>query len=383
MKAHQKLSKARTLLVLRYPFWSSLMLKLPMRADEKCPTLATDGNEIMYNPKFIEELEDQYITTAVAHESAHVFLLHHLRRGDRDPVVWNYAGDYVINQILQDSNLPIKQGWLLSEEFKGLSTERVYELIMDKIKENPQSKEGMGQGQVGDVIDATGKDGKPLSETERQDKEVECEINAEQAITQAKLAGNLPAGLERMVNDIVAPKIPWIQILARFAEDVATGDQRWFPPNIRHIHNGLYLPSNTDETLGSLVIGIDTSGSTQSYIPQFQGEVNGIAEDYNPEITVVYCDTEVAGVEVFEPDDYPVHLKFKGGGGTELKPMFDYVTEHGLNPTCMVVLTDGEFNYECIPEPWYPVLWVLTEEHPSFKPSFGEITVINQGGHHG
>ena len=62
----------------------------------------------------------------------------------------------------------------------------------------------------------------------------------------------------------------------------------------------------------------------------------------------------------------------KGGGGTDYRPVTAYVEEQGLNPACLVYLTDGCCD-RYPEEPWYPVLWIGTCE---FNPPFGEFVML-------
>jgi hypothetical protein len=38
---------------------------------------------------------------------------HMVRRGDRDLQLWNYACDYAVNLVLQESRFPLGEGWLI------------------------------------------------------------------------------------------------------------------------------------------------------------------------------------------------------------------------------------------------------------------------------
>jgi len=103
----------------------------------------------------------------------------------------------------------------------------------------------------------------------------------------------------------------------------------------------------------------------------FAAEVSSILELYDTTITVVYCDTSVANVEVFERQDLPLSIHPAGGGGTSYRPPFAYVDAHTLEPACMLYLTDGECDDFPDTVPFYPVLWITNKTH--YRPPFGDV----------
>jgi predicted metal-dependent peptidase len=169
--------------------------------------------------------------------------------------------------------------------------------------------------------------------------------------------GVLPAGLERLVEDIKNPPQDWRAILRRFVQRNACHDYSWRQPNSRYVYAGLYLPALRSETMPPMVIAIDTSGSIDDLtVNRFAKEIGAIVEEVQPErVHVVYCDAKIQGVDVFERGE-PVAVSPKGFGGTDFRPVFEWIAEEGLTPSCLVYLTDmGGVFPEAAPE--YPVLW--------------------------
>ena len=130
-KAAQKLSLARTKLILEHGFFGLLALRLQFVERVDIPTLAVDGKHIFYNPDFVLSLSDKITQSAVAHEVMHCVLAHISRRGSRDPKKWNVAGDYALNQILVDSGFTLGDNWLIDNKFKGMSADEIYNLLPD------------------------------------------------------------------------------------------------------------------------------------------------------------------------------------------------------------------------------------------------------------
>ena len=199
-------------------------------------------------------------------------------------------------------------------------------------------------------------------------------IATAQAEATAKAMGVGAGDAARAIRRQVAPRIDWRDVLRRYLSAAAKSDYAWTPPNRRYIARGLYLPSLRSETLGPVVIGVDTSGSIDDEtLAGFAAEITAILDEAAPEaIHVVYCDEAVAGTETYAPSD-EVHLTPHGGGGTAFRPVFDWIDQSGIQPVCVVYLTDlcgSDFG----PAPDYPVLWVSTD---STHAPFGEVIVLS------
>ena len=102
-----KLVTARIGLLLKHPFFGNLATRLKLvNADDWCPTAATDGRHFFYNTKFIDSLTPKESEFLFGHEVLHNVFEHMLLRiGDRDPMLWNVAADYAVNQILKDGQI--------------------------------------------------------------------------------------------------------------------------------------------------------------------------------------------------------------------------------------------------------------------------------------
>jgi predicted metal-dependent peptidase len=93
---------------------------------------------------------------------------------------------------------------------------------------------------------------------------------------------------------------------------------------------------------------------------QFFGEIQSIVGEVKPEkLHVVYCDDQIQGHNEFDPGE-DVTMNPKGFGGTDFRPVFDYLEKEGITPACLIYLTDmlGTFPAHA---PDYPVLWGDTE----------------------
>jgi predicted metal-dependent peptidase len=344
--AFKKLSTARSQLILNkgHGFWGSLALRLKLVEDESLPTLAVDGRHIFYNPGFVIELSDSLVRSALAHEVMHCVFDHMKRRGDRKPRKWNQAGDYVINLVLQDAGFEIGSNWLLSPAFRDMTADEIYAQLPDN--DDPS------EDPMDNVIDGAG------DET----TSIEWQIATIQAATAAKTSGNLPASLQRFVEQAVEAKVDWRDQLRQFITQISRNDYAWSRPNRRFLSAGVFLPGLYSESMGPIVIGVDTSGSIgNDTLQAFASEIRAIVAAVSPEkVHVVYCDAAVAHVDEYEPFDEMVFAAH-GGGGTAFKPVFDYVEEKQLQPACLVYLTDLYGDHRFAP-PGYPVMWASTTD---------------------
>jgi predicted metal-dependent peptidase len=195
-------------------------------------------------------------------------------------------------------------------------------------------------------------------------------IATAQAEATAKAMGLGAGETARAIREQVAPKVDWRDVLRRYLSAATRSDYAWSPPNRRHIARGLYLPSLRSDSLGPVVVAVDTSGSIDAAtLAAFAAEITAMLDEAAPEaIHVVYCDAAVAGTETYQPGDV-ISLTPRGGGGTAFRPVFDWIAGSDLQPVCAVYLTDLDGD-DFGPAPDYPVLWVSTG---STTAPFGEV----------
>lgn len=358
-KAAKAISMARTKLIMRHPFFGILACHLEVMESTQEPTAWTDGHRLGYNPEFIDKLSFAQTVGLVAHEVAHNAFMHHTRRGNRDHLLWNVAGDFVINKILVSAGFKLPDGALLDAQFDGLSTEEVYARLLKDAK--------VVHVPMGIVRDG----GKTPDEIKRVENESKIKVAA--AAQSARMAGNLPDELERLVKELLEPKIDWQAQLRRFMHEVmAKTDYTWMKPARKWIASGMYLPSlSLGESLRSVVIVLDTSGSmSEQDLAEAGTEIRAIVEQYGCTTYILYADTRVANIQIVEEGEDLPSLKAKGGGGTSYVDAINTVNEKQWDPSCLIYFTDLWCN-DYPPQPSYPVLWV-TENHEPL-PSFGDV----------
>jgi predicted metal-dependent peptidase len=308
---------------------------------------------------------------------------------------WNHAADYAVNNMLdgyvQEEKavyekqhgvgrfpLPwsLPEGGLIDHTYDDLSSEEIYDRLPDgsgSPQANQQAADGSSGNQSSPSKPSCGEfTTEPGDAEESAEAEREWKVAVVQAATVARMRGTLPASLQRLVGELLEPKVPWRQVLREFIRQFARDDYSFRRPSRRYSGSGVILPSLYSERMGRLVIAVDTSGSiTDHVLAEFQAEVQAALDECQPEsIEVVYCDAAVNGTEEYYPGD-TVRLTPKGGGGTAFGPVFEHV-DQGEPPVACIYLTDGWGSFP-ESEPEYPVLWASTDrdEFP-----FGQVVVV-------
>lgn len=369
-RALKAIAEARVRLVLAKDatacFFATLALRLVPEVCWDMETMATDGKSLRYNPDFVNGMPAEEVRGVVVHEVMHNALAHTARLCGREPKLFNIAADLAINGLIEEAGYRLPKSRLMPGEghykklAKGQSAEEYYDhLLRDKPPEDqgggdgekPGEKPGNDPGQCGGV-DMPG-DGSQAAAKEAQ---AEAEVAVAQAHQTAKARGKMSAGLERLVQQVMNPKVDWREVLREFISRHSRNDYAWNPPNRRYLHQGIYLPGLRSEELGEVMIAVDTSGSIgDTELAVFGSEIQGILDGYDCTLTILYHDDAICGVQHWKSSDGPLVLEAKGGGGTSHLPVFDWIARSGDNPACLVCLTDMASVFPASPD--YPVLW--------------------------
>ena len=138
----ERLMMGRVRLLLNKPFFGNLATRLVPIPTYKIPTAGTDGRRFYYNPAFLKHLSDNEVLFLCGHEVLHCVFDHFNRREDRNPQLYNMAGDYVINMVLADeqvgeviTTVPI----LLDYKYKNWTSEEVYDDLFENCQQPKQT----------------------------------------------------------------------------------------------------------------------------------------------------------------------------------------------------------------------------------------------------
>jgi predicted metal-dependent peptidase len=405
-KAHVRLMKSR----LTAPFIGAFMLG-ESTIDEKFPTACTDGVNKIYGRGWVDAQDMPKMCGGVLHENLHVFLKHiprHLDLMREDRQLANAAMDYVVNDLIvltgeQDSQLvQLPDGGLHDIKFRNWSVREVYNFLKrgqgnqgqqeskpTKIKITIGPGKGKnGSGQV-DGVRIGGREYKLEGHDEHDDnvladatpqqvQEVLAKIS--EAIHQGGLlAGRMGMEIPRALRDAMEPEVDWADETKEFVTAATKGNDEytWRKYNKHRMADDYFLPSTESETIGEVIVAIDTSGSIgQEQLDEFAGEIAGICELSKPErVRVLWWDTVVHGEQLFNPDNYQnirKLLKPMGGGGTCVSSVSRYLSGRKIEADCVIVFTDGYVESDIDWRIKTPTLWLVTQCE-SFRPPAGKM----------
>jgi predicted metal-dependent peptidase len=384
-QASRALGTARAKLILgrdaKSAFFATLALRLKPEPAWDIDTLATDGRVLQYHPPFVTGLSPDELVGVLAHEVMHNALAHPARRGDRDHEKWNIACDLAINPILIQAGIVLPPSRLMPGEGSyssleaGKSADEYYAVLPgpESTPEGDQeSPETSGDpGGCGRVFDPG--QGDPA---EARQVEADWQVAVAQAQQAAASRGPMPGGLGRSVERVLHPPADWRAVLREFVSSQAKNDYSWARPNRRFIAQGLYLPGLHSEELGDVVLAIDTSGSIdERLLGLFASETNAVLNSFDCAVTVLYHDTEVQKIQSWRSSDGPLVLEPVGGGGTSHTCVFDWLINSGMDPACIICLTDLDTEFPCH-IPATPVLWAVAGLATS-APPFGQVVALS------
>jgi predicted metal-dependent peptidase len=385
--AREKLTTARIGLLLKAPFFGQLATRMTLtNADEWCGTAATDGRKFYYNSEFVNKMPLKQLEFLVGHEILHAVYDHMGRRGDRMPRLSNIAADYCVNQDLVDQRIGEKISVvpiLYDAKFKGQSYEEVYDYLyenadkinMDQLEQmvlDDHLEDGDGDGEG----DGEGKDGKGRPRLSKEEAQaIRDEIKgAVIAAAQSAGAGNLPAGVKRLLKDITAPVIGWKELLQQQITAVIKNDYTWARPSRRSWHMDAILPGLRPGDMIDICIAMDQSGSiSEEDSRAFLGEIKGIMEAFDEYKITLWCfDTEIYNVQTFTSDNIDDIMEYEpaGGGGTDFMANWEFMKENNIEPKKFVMFTDGMPFGEWGEEEYCETVWII-KGNPGCEPPWG------------
>lgn len=380
LTAEQRLDRAAVALMRHDSFigYSGVIMTGNVRVEDdpkKCPTAYTDGYNVVYGRKFIEEeLSEFEVRFVVLHENLHKMFMHtavwqHLFR--QNPRLTNIAADYVVNGTIKEAmdsgaanevHMPAICQQLYDKDLShGKDVGEVYRLLLN----NPE-KYGM-QGCSGNCTPADGEGGegggqctcpgpdsmdqhgfeeaKALTADEKRARAQEIDNAIRQG---AILKSRNGSGGDRLLDELMAVKVDYRPILRQFLTDACQGDGEltYQRPNRRFLQHDLIMPTEQMETLPHILFCVDTSGSIGGPdLTEFVSNLAAAVRTVNPEkITLLYWDTAVCAVERYEQgelDKLIATTKPAGGGGTSPQCVSDWIRDNNEDPTCVIFLSDG------------------------------------------
>lgn len=354
--------------------------------DDRIPTAATDGKSIFINEKWFLDLSlDERIST-LCHELWHIALLHFNRGKDKDPQIWNQAGDYYINNMLKNMDYKLPEGALV-DKYENLVEENIYDILYKNFKKNFSG--GSGNNSGNSTNNSAGSNGQsalsgdllPISKSAQKDivNKVQQAVMLSKKCGRSTQAGSGSEAVEELLKKYCRNKVDWRKELWEFFTEVFEKDvYSWKRPNRRF--QDIYLPSleESEGKLTHLYFFIDTSGSiTDEQIKAFHAELQYIHSEFKPDkLTIVQFDTRILKEDTIEGDDDYLKVAIVPGGGTSYTCITKYLNKLKEVPSGVIILTDLYCDPMKKPKRNIPVLWVSTELENKEIP-FGKWTYLD------
>jgi predicted metal-dependent peptidase len=392
--------------------------------DEGCPTAYTDGVNKVYGRAFLETIiPESKVRGLILHENLHV-ALKQVAFGSgmfkEHRKMANLAADFVVNDIIENIKgcvvgtperiVELPDGAVYDPMFHNWSMREVFNYLKKHAKPKPKPQNGKpcdnpsgGKGEDSDPSEGGEQDKEEWESVEVNGKEYdlsnsdehdfgrdltheevkEINDNIDRALREGgMLAGRMGAKIPRSISDLLEPKIDWREALRDFVTSSIKGKDEftWRKLNKRHLANDILSPSVENETIGEVIVAIDTSGSIGSdEITEFATELVSICDIAQPErVRVLWWDTQVHGEQVFNQAEYQniaSLLKPLGGGGTHVGCVNDYINEEKLTAECVLVFTDGYLEHDIQWNISSPTMWMITR-NKNFEPPVGKMVVF-------
>lgn len=310
------------------------------------------------------------------HLVKHILHLHPCRRKERQPKLWDIACDLAINPGIE--HLPPEA--LRPERFQlpvGLAAEEYYHHLLLLPQLGDHQGDGHGEAfreQTGDkqtseaVTDSADYQPQTLDDHHHWQEADRTPVPlSEQVVRQMvqsawkKSDADPDEELRDLINSYLRPPtIPWQQILRQF---IGTAGRVGRSTTWKRAHRrfGQTTPGIRKQQYLNLVVGIDVSDSTdtQPLREAFAVELLRIAQARKSRITVLYAGSRIQKVASFTGKPAIVDV-YRGGGFTDLRPIFHFARKMHPRPAAIIYLTDG---YGPAPDlSDIPTLWVLSPD---------------------
>ena len=357
-EVYDRIIVARVGLLLRHPFFGNMATRLKIEAaDDWLMTAAVDGRKLYFNTQFFNAMDNKEVEFVIAHEILHMVYDHLGRREERNPMLYNIAADYIVNNLLVDDRIgrkPRVVDCYQDFKYRGWSSEEVYEELFKEAKKNGEEfVKQLGEmldehldleGDGGEDGEGEGKGRPRYSKAELDQIKDEIKEAMLQAASAAG-AGNVPAGVARLIKEMTESKMNWRELLRQQIQSTIKSDYTFARPSRKGWHTGAILPGMNFQDTIDITVGLDMSGSIgNAQAADFLSEIKGIMEEFKDFQIKVWCfDTKVYNEQDFsaEGGEDLMDYEIVGGGGTDFDANWKYMKAHDIQPKKFIMFTDG------------------------------------------
>ncbi len=395
-----RIERALRMVTVPFPHLAGLVAAARVTLDDRLPTIGVFASgRLAANPQFVGRLRDNELVFVLAHEMLHLALRTHDRAKGADRLEFNYAHDYIINDILRtELNMAVPADGL---DMPGARDRSAEEIVLDmRRNQHAQARTRVWHGETtsagrvfgpaahgaevmeaGDVLDVATETGLyPEEAAEAAARAEKLKEMAAKALGLARAMG-LARGLRGTDAGTASQTVlalrgiyrtPWELALQRWIESVAPGDRTFSRASRREaVQPDVVLPGRRREGW-ILNLVLDTSGSMTDEIPRALGTVAEFCEAAGVDrVRLVQCDADVTRDELLDPYEL-AERRIDGYGGSDLSPALRHLAAD-QHVRAVVVITDGEIAYPAEPMP-YELLWLVPAGfRPAFNPLYGRV----------
>lgn len=370
----QELDNIKSVAMIKWPFFASLLRKCRIIADPTIPTACVNiRNEMRINPQFLKKLNDKAKVFTYGHEVGHIAFYHPHREGDRTHWIFNMAADSVINALLfahgfEDVHFPFdlvtpeRVAPLVKkkeEEIARMGAEEQYHLLEkhcktppfnimddlsqkegqeDKKSSDQDKKDGSQTGGESEKDKAQKREGKQREGTSKTDGESKDESKGAKVIQEGDPEAYGPQKTPEEVEKYWKETLIQAALQAKMAGRLPADAERiindllkakvdWKRVIKKEILDGIgkgristwkrtsrkhpLLPGIKQLTKPTAWLLIDTSLSTTEMLPQFLGEIYSILKNQGKGIIIPWDAQAYPPVELSKAVDLSHAIKEK------------------------------------------------------------------------
>lgn len=312
----------------------------------------TGAGHLLFDANYLARADDAELRFWLAHATLHAALLHFAPPPGR-PEAWSAACDAQVDRLLRELGLA-PPGYVATERhawWRG-------------------GAEGGGEA-ARSRTSGIATEEQPAAEAWAGEARL-WRTRVRQAVGEAMGAGDARSALlrELLGESPEAAAHDWRGRLAAFLQRWHRAEAHYGRPS-RRASEPFLLPA-LRPAAAHIVLAVDISASIdEALLRNFWAEVQGLAGQIPMRLTLLAADTRLAPGAPwrFAVGEVPSWPTPHGQGGTDFRPVFDWIGQSGEDFDALIYFTDGKGDYPASP-PRLPVLWAVAGP---VTPPFGEV----------
>ncbi|AHF06068.1 vWA domain-containing protein [Desulfitobacterium metallireducens] len=356
---------------------------------------------IYFNPLIFLTLNLKQMESTIKHEILHIVSLHFIRakefKDGYSPLAINMAMNIVVNTYLD--YLPpyaVTLDWVNLNYSLKLLPFKPFEYYVgeiqtaiDLLEVDNESEEDNDQDGADEDEAADGNNDKNERIETKYDPEKSHDLWEDSSDIDEKTLqeftekfadnaqkGYIPNYLESMISSLKNNKgeLLWNLYLKRLMGTVESQKKKTITRRNRRQPDRFDLRGQLRSHKAKILVALDISGSiSDEEFNQAIKEVLAIVKNYNHEIMIIECDTEIRRVyKVKSVKDIKDRINMRGG--TQFTPVFEYANQNKVN--LLIYFTDGQGEEKLLTIPkGYKTLWVISArgDKLSLKEAYGAV----------